>query len=81
VSDEVGRRSAPPNLCDHRGPTSLERAEWDYRVRCAVCGKAGPVRKSPEAAYKALLVLGVWDGSRREANRFDVAGDERFRDD
>ncbi len=36
--------------------------ERGYRLRCAVCGKAGPVRKTPEAARKALLVLGARDG-------------------
>ena len=32
-------------------------------MRCAVCGKVGPVRKTPEAARKALLVLGARDGA------------------
>ena len=64
MSGPVGRRSAPPNLCDHGGPATVERVERGYRVRCMVCGKAGPARKTPEAAHKALLVLGVRDGSR-----------------
>jgi hypothetical protein len=81
VSGAVGRRPAPPDLCDHRGPTTVERTEWAYRVRCTTCGKAGPVRITPEAAHKALLVLGVWDGSHHEGNRYGVAGDERLRDD
>ena len=81
MSGAVGRRPAPPNLCDHRGPTTVERAGWVYRVRCTVCGKAGPTRKTPDAAHKALLVLGVWDGSHREGYRYHVAVDERLRDD
>lgn len=48
--------------CDHRG--LLERAEGCYRMKCTVCGKIGPARNTPEAARKALLVLGVRDGTR-----------------
>jgi hypothetical protein len=49
--------------CDHSGPTEVERAEGCYRVRCTICGKTGPARKIPEAARKALVVLGARDGT------------------
>jgi len=48
--------------CDHGGLVEVERAEGCYRVRCTVCGKTGPARNTPEAARKALLVLGARDG-------------------
>ncbi|HEX5699509.1 MAG TPA: hypothetical protein VFX77_02595 [Rubrobacter sp.] len=35
--------------------------ERGYRVRRMVCEKTGPMRKTPEAARKALLVLGEQD--------------------
>ena len=62
----MGRSSAPPDRCDHKGPAVVERAEGGYIMLCATCRKAGPVRKTPEAARKALLVLGVRDGSWQE---------------
>ena len=49
--------------CEHRSLATVEPTKGGYRLRCAVCGKAGPVRKTPEAARKALLVLGVRDGA------------------
>jgi hypothetical protein len=58
----VDDRSTPPNRCDHGGPAMVERAEDGYTMRCITCRKVGPVRKTPEAARKALLVLGVRDG-------------------
>jgi hypothetical protein len=39
----------------------VEQVERGYRVRCMVCEKTGPMRKTPETARKALLVLGVQD--------------------
>jgi hypothetical protein len=48
--------------CDHGGLVEVERAEGCYRVRCTLCGKTGPARNTPEAARKALLVLGARDG-------------------
>jgi hypothetical protein len=39
----------------------VELVERGYRVRCMVCEKTGPTRKTPEVARKALLVLGVQD--------------------
>ena len=66
ASGAVGRRPAPPNLCDHRRPTTVEHTEWDYRVRCTDLREGcGPGRKTPGAAYKALLVLGVREVSRQ----------------
>jgi hypothetical protein len=50
--------------CDHRSRLEVERAGGYYRVRCTVCGEIGPARKTPEAARKALLVLGARDGTR-----------------
>jgi hypothetical protein len=56
----------PPNRCDHGGPALVGRAEGGYTVRCTISRKVGPVRTTPEAARKALLVLGVRDGSWQE---------------
>jgi hypothetical protein len=52
-----------PVRCDHSGPATVERAEAGYTVRCTVCRKLGPARRTPEAARKALLVLGVRDAT------------------
>jgi hypothetical protein len=60
----VDNKSTPPNRCDHSGPAIVERADGGYTMHCIICSKVGPVRKTPEAARKALLVLGVRDGSR-----------------
>jgi hypothetical protein len=59
----MGEGSARPDRCEHLSLAGVELSEGGYRLRCAVCGKAGPVRKTPEAARKALLVLGVRDGA------------------
>lgn len=60
----MGERSTTPSdCCEHRSLATVEPTKGGYRLRCAVCGKAGPVRKTPEAARKALLVLGVRDGA------------------
>ena len=56
--------SEPLDMCDHSGPTEVERAERCYRARCTVCGNTGPARQTPEAARKALVVLGARDGTR-----------------
>ena len=48
--------------CEHRSLATVEPTRGGYRLRCAVCGKAGPVRKTPEATRKALLVPGARDG-------------------
>jgi hypothetical protein len=59
----MGERSRTrSDRCEHRSLASVEPTKGGYRLRCAVCGKAGPVRKTPEAARKALLVLGARDG-------------------
>jgi hypothetical protein len=57
----MGQRSMPPNRCDHSGPALVARAEGGYTMQCITCRKVGLVRKTPEAARKALLVLGVRD--------------------
>ena len=44
----------------------VEQVEGGYTMRCTICRKVGPLRKSPEAARKALLVLGVRDGFLQE---------------
>jgi hypothetical protein len=59
-----GKRWTPPHRCDHSGPTMVERTEGGYTMVCIVCRKVGPVRRTPEAARKALLVLGARDGWR-----------------
>jgi len=66
LTGPVGSGSTPVIRCDHRGPAVVERVEGGYTMRCAICRKVGPPRKTPEAACKALLVLGVRDGSRQE---------------
>ena len=55
--------SEPRDRCDHSGPIEVERVEGCYRAWCTVCGKTGPARKTPEAARKALVVLGARDGT------------------
>lgn len=62
----MGKRWTPPDRCDHSGPTMVERTGGGYAMRCTTCRKAGPVRRTPEAARKALLVLGARDGWRQE---------------
>lgn len=57
----MGERSTRSDCCEHRGLAAVEPTEGGYRLRCAVCGKVGPARKTPEAARKALLVLGARD--------------------
>ena len=57
------RMCGPQDGCDHSDLTDIEQLEGSYRAWCAVCGKAGPARKTPEAARKALLVLGARDGA------------------
>ena len=44
----------------------VEQVEGGYTMRCIICRKVGPVRTTPETACKALLVLGVRDGSWQE---------------
>ena len=61
-----GKRWTRPHRCDHSGPTVIERTEGGYTMRCITCRKVGPVRKTPEAARKALLVLGARDGWTQE---------------
>jgi len=58
----VNRKPSALKGCEHGGPATVQRAERGYRVRCMVCEKTEPTRKTPEAARKALLVLGVQDG-------------------
>jgi hypothetical protein len=62
----MGKRSTPPDGCDHSGPAMVERTVGGYTMRCLTCRKVGPVRRTPEAARKALLVLGARDGWRQE---------------
>ena len=59
----MGEGSTRSDRCEHRSLAGVELTEGGYRLRCAVCGKAGPTRKTPEAARKALLVLGARDGA------------------
>jgi hypothetical protein len=52
-------RPPPAQKCAHNGFLLVEQAEESgCAVRCALCGMVGPVRETPEAARKALLVLG-----------------------
>ena len=62
---QAGEKRTPPH-CDHSGPTVVEREEGGYAMRCMTCRRVGPVRRTPEAAHKALLVLGARDGWRQE---------------
>lgn len=59
----MGERSTRSDRCEHRSLAEVELTEGGYCLRCAVCGKAGPARKTPDAARKALLVLGARDGA------------------
>jgi hypothetical protein len=60
----MGERSTTRSgRCEHRSLAAVEPRKGGYRLWCAVCGKAGPVRKTAEAARKALLVLGAQDGA------------------
>ena len=59
----MGEGSTRSDPCEHRSLAAVELTERGYRLRCAVCGKVGPARKTPEAARKALLVLGARDGA------------------
>ena len=61
---ENASMSGPRDRCDHSGRTEVDRAEGWYRARCTVCGETGPARTTPEAARKALVVLGARDGTR-----------------
>ncbi len=61
----IGKRGTP-HRCDHSGPTRVERTEGGYVIQCVSCRKVGPMRRTPEAARKALLVLGARDGWRQE---------------
>jgi hypothetical protein len=66
VGDAVSMSNAmraQHDRCDHGDLVGVERAEGCYRVRCTICGKTGPARNTPEAARKALLVLGARDGT------------------
>jgi len=66
-------KSTTPMRCDHRGPTTVQPVGGGCAVLCVVCGTVGPVRDTPEAARKALLVLGVRDEGPRQQ------GPTRFR--
>ena len=59
----MGERSTRSDRCEHRGLAGVKPTEGGYRLRCAICGKAGPARKTPEATRKALLVLRARDGA------------------
>jgi hypothetical protein len=63
IENCMGERSARSEGCEHRSLAAVELTEAGYRLRCVVCGKLGPARKTPEAARKALLVLGARDGA------------------
>ena len=61
VREHAPMSRAQHDGCDHGGLIEVERSQACYRVRCAVCGKTGPARSTPEAARKALRVLGARD--------------------
>ena len=52
-------RPATMEECVHNGFLLVEPVDGGCAVRCALCGKLGPVRDTAEAARKALLVLGA----------------------
>ena len=64
----MGERSARSKGYEHRSLAAVELTEAGYRLRCVVCWKLGPARKTPEAARKALLVLGTRDGAAPRGN-------------
>ena len=63
IENCMGERSARSKGYEHRSLAAVELTEAGYRLRCVVCRKLGPARKTPEAARKALLVLGTRDGA------------------
>jgi hypothetical protein len=52
-------RLATMEGCAHNGFLLVVPVDGGCAVRCALCGKLGPVRDTAEAARKALLVLGA----------------------
>jgi hypothetical protein len=53
-------RSDTVDGCRHNGFLLLEPVQTSgCAARCVLCGMLGPVRVTPEAARKALLVLGA----------------------
>jgi hypothetical protein len=63
--DRFTGRPATADRCAHHGFLLVEPAEAGCAVRCVLCGTVGPVRKTAEAARKALLVLGRGTGDSR----------------
>jgi hypothetical protein len=52
---EAAQQCAHPDITVRAAGEALSR----FAARCPVCGTAGPVRPTPEAARKALAVLGT----------------------
>jgi hypothetical protein len=62
MNDWSGIRARSGRRCSHRYTTLamvLDAQTGSYYVRCLGCMKMGPECTSPEAARKALLVLGA----------------------
>jgi hypothetical protein len=57
--DRLVGRPVTAEGCAHNGFLLVEPADGGCAVRCVLCGMAGPVRDTSEAARKALLVLGA----------------------
>ena len=57
--EEFTGRPLAAARCSHTGFLVVEPVEGGCAARCALCGTAGPVRYTSEAARKALLVLGA----------------------
>ncbi len=57
--EEFVGSSATAQRCAHNGFLLVEPAEDGFAVGCALCGTVGPMCDTPEAARKALLVLGA----------------------
>lgn len=58
LEDGRGRRAGKRSGCSHFA-TTLIPSELGYHARCRHCESLGPGRPNPEAARKALLVLGA----------------------
>jgi hypothetical protein len=78
MTGPMGRGWTPLDRCNHSGPAIAERTKGGYTVRCMVCQTVGPARTSPEAARKALLVLGARNEVPREQGPVQAHGDDRF---
>jgi hypothetical protein len=58
----MDERPTRSDRCAHRSLAAVELTEGGYRLRCAVCGKVGPARKTPAAVRKARVAFATAAG-------------------